>query len=92
MPVYTLKSPKVLDGKPVVKIDFNELELDQVIDLAELDTSDLRVMKAWLAKALQVDERLIGKLSMRDFQGLVEAATGPLPEAPGETPSPSPPN
>ena len=87
---YTLKAPKTVDGKTITSIDIPDLEVDDIITLSELDTSDLRVMRQQIARTFRVDEAVIGRLSFGDFQGLIEAAVRPLPEVPGATPSPSP--
>lgn len=92
MPVYKLRSPRHIGAATIEQIEFCELDVDQVIELADLDTQDLRTLKGWLAKAIDVDEAIIGKLTIADFKGLIDAVTGPLPEAPGGAPSPSPPS
>lgn len=91
MAIYRLKTPKQVDGKIIVEIDVPELELDQVIELSELDSNDLRAMKAFLAKAVGVSETIIGRLSLPDFQGVIATATGPLDQPRGEALSASPP-
>ena len=90
MPIYKLNSPRKIGATTISEIEFVEVSVDQVIDLADLDTQDLRALKAWLANAIDVDATLIGKLTIGDFKGLVDAVTGPLPEALGEGPSPLP--
>lgn len=92
MPVYKLRTPRKVGDALVEQIEFDELDVDQVIELAELDTADLRTLKTWLAQALKIDAGVIGALTIGDFKGLVDAVTGPLPDPPGGTPSPSPPN
>lgn len=87
MAVYKLKTPKTIDGETVAEIPVRELEVDQVIALAEIDTRDLKALRAFLAEAMGVSEELIGKLTMTDFKGLVEVAADPLAERPGATPS-----
>lgn len=84
---YTLKTPKEIDGKTIETLTVREMELDDVIALAELDRNDLRGLKSFLASATGVDEAVIGRLSMADFQGVLAAATGPLPEVRGLMPS-----
>jgi len=86
---YTLAQPKTVDGQEITTLTVREMELDDVISLSELDQNDLRALKAFLAKVTEVDERIIGRLSMSDFQGLMEAATGPLARRPGAMPSAS---
>lgn len=88
---YTLKSPKDVDGRRISDIDVPELEVDDVIALSEIDGADMRAMRATVAKVFRLPETLVGRLSIADFQGLIEEATRPLPEAPGETPSGSQP-
>ena len=39
---------------------------------------------------IDADEEIIGKLTIADFKGLIDAVTGPLPEVRGAEPSPSP--
>lgn len=84
---YILKTPKEVDGKLIKALPVKEMELDDVIELAEIDRNDLRGMKRFLARATGVDESIIGRLSMSDFQGVLAVATGPLPEAHGLMPS-----
>ncbi len=87
MVVYKLQTPKTVDGKLITKLPVRELEVDQVIELADLDRNDLKALRAFLAKAMDIPEGVIGRLTMSDFKGLVECAADPLPERPGETPS-----
>ena len=88
---YTLTTPKTIGGRTITVLTVREMELDDVIELSEIDNTDLRAMRAFLARVTGVDEAIVGRLSMVDFQGLMEAATGPLGGRPGETHSPSPP-
>lgn len=83
--IYTLKTPKDIAGKKISTLHVREMELDDVIALAEIDRQDLRALKSFVARVTGVDEAVIGRLSMGDFQGVLAAATGPLPVAHGET-------
>lgn len=88
---YKLETPKIVDGQHITALTVREMELDDVIELSEIDNTDLRAMRAFLARVTGVDEAIVGRLSMADFQGLLEAATGPLGARPGETLSASAP-
>lgn len=89
MNTYVLKTPKTVDGIAYSSLTFNELELDDVIALAEIDNNDLRALRAFLARVTGNDEKIIGRLTLADFQGLIGAATGPLGEPRGFMPTAS---
>lgn len=87
---YTLRVTKSVDGEMITSIDVPELEVDDVIALSEIDSADLRSMRGVVARVFRLPEKVVGRLTLGDFQGLIEAALSPLAARPGETPSVSP--
>lgn len=86
---YTLTTPKEIGGEMIAAIPCRELELDEVIELQGLDTNDVVVLKAFLARITGQPETVIGRLTLSDFKGLFEAISGPLGARPGSKPSAS---